>query len=220
MIVQIYEITSPEEAIRVANMGVDHIGVVVGDGKDENEVRPYKARDIFLSLPEKIKGVALTKIADIAAIKQLVMESEPDILHLAGSFGEILPDYLSEIKKEFPELEIMRTIPVVGEESVVAAMMYDGACDYLLLDSKDVETGHVGGTGRTHDWDIDAKIVESVETSVIIAGGLGSDNVQDAIRKIRPFGVDSKTKTDKIGGKGKDAIKVKLFATKAKSVAL
>jgi phosphoribosylanthranilate isomerase len=218
MIVQIYEITSVEEAIGVAKTGADHVGVVVGDGDYENEVKPFKARDIFLSLPEKVKGVALTMLSDIGQIVALIKEVEPDILHLAGSLEEILPNHLSEIKKEFPGLEIMRTIPVIGEESVVASLMFDEVCDYLLLDTKDSETGQVGVTGATHDWEIDAKIVESVRAKVVVAGGLGPDNVQDAIYKIKPYGVDSKTKTDKTGSARKDLIKVKLFVQKAKSV--
>jgi len=129
MIVQIYEITSVEEAMNVAGVGVDHVGVVVGDGNYENEVKPFKARDIFLSLPEKIKSIALTRLSDVDQITELVREIEPDILHLAGSFEDTLPDHLEMIKKEFPNLEIMRTIPIVGEESVVASMMYDGVCD-------------------------------------------------------------------------------------------
>ena len=53
---------------------------------------------------------------------------------------------------------------------------------------------------------------------VIIAGGLGPDNVVDAIRAVQPAGVDSKTKTDKDrGSHGKDLEKVRLFVSLAKS---
>ena len=56
------------------------------------------------------------------------------------------------------------------------------------------DTG-IGASGQTHDWNIDAEIVKSVNAKVIEAGGLGPDNVADAIKKIRPYGVDSLTKT-------------------------
>jgi len=217
MIVQIYEITSPQEGIQIAKMGADHIGVFVGDGGGENEIRPFKARDIFLSLPEKVKGVALTNHSDTSEIISLAKECEPDILHLAGNFEEIFPDHISKIKEELPGIEIMRTIPVVGEESVVTSLMFDAVCDYLLLDTKNKTSGQVGVTGKTHNWDLDLKIVQSVSTKVIIAGGLGADNIQKAIQLIHPYGVDSKTKTDKIGSNHKDPVKVKLFVQKAKS---
>ena len=220
MIVQIYEITNVTEALKVVEMGADNVGVVVGDGTYESEIRPFKAREIFLALPQDKKGVALFLSAEIGTIIQMAREAEPDIIHLAAPPEAILPTQIEEIKKELPEMEIMRTIPVVGEESVAAAMVYDEICDYLLLDSKDPQSGQIGVTGRTHEWSISKKIVETVNTKVILAGGLGPENVAEAIRIVRPYGVDSKTKTDRIGGKGKDLIKVKRFADTAKSLNL
>jgi phosphoribosylanthranilate isomerase len=58
-----------------------------------------------------------------------------------------------------------------------------------------------------------------VSIPVIIAGGLGSDNVMDAIAVTRPMGVDSKTKTDKDDGShSKDLQKVRRFVARAKSL--
>jgi phosphoribosylanthranilate isomerase len=66
---------------------------------------------------------------------------------------------------------------------------------------------------------LDRKIVQSVRVPVIIAGGLGPDNVIDAINAARPAGVDSKTKTDKHDGSHtKDLEKVKQFVLRAKSI--
>ena len=71
--------------------------------------------------------------------------------------------------------------------------------------------------GVTHSWEIDRKIVESVRIPFIIAGGLGPDNVIDAIRAVQPAGVDSKTKTDKDDGSHtKDLQKVRRFVERAK----
>jgi phosphoribosylanthranilate isomerase len=71
----------------------------------------------------------------------------------------------------------------------------------------------------THDWRIDKKIVETTHAPVIIAGGLGPDNVIDAVKAVRPAGVDSKTKTDKDDGSHtKDLQRVKQFVARAKSL--
>ena len=67
--------------------------------------------------------------------------------------------------------------------------------DILLLDSVSTTVPGVGAAGVTHDWDIDAEIVRRVNVPVVEAGGLGPDNVAEAIRKIRPWAVDSLTKT-------------------------
>ena len=61
------------------------------------------------------------------------------------------------------------------------------------------------------------RIVELVRTPVILAGGLGSDNVAEAIRAVRPAGVDSKTKTDRDGTHRKDLDRVRRFHAAAKS---
>jgi phosphoribosylanthranilate isomerase len=112
----------------------------------------------------------------------------------------------------------MRSIPVVGDESIAIARSYDAIADMLLLDSHQPGDVQIGVLGVTHNWEIDRKIVESVRIPVIIAGGLGPDNVVDAIRMVRPAGVDSKTKTDKDDGSHtKDLQKVERFVTGAKS---
>ena len=111
----------------------------------------------------------------------------------------------------------MRSIPVVGDESIAIAKSYDGIADILLLDSHRPGDRQIGALGITHSWAIDRKIVENVRIPVIIAGGLGPDNVIDAIRAVQPAGVDSKTKTDKDDGSHtKDSQKVKRFVERAK----
>ena len=71
----------------------------------------------------------------------------------------------------------------------------------------------------THSWELDRRIIRSVRIPVIIAGGLGPENVQDAIRVADPAGVDSKTKTDKKDGTHtKDLKKVSAFVTAVRSV--
>jgi len=89
----------------------------------------------------------------------------------------------------------------------------------LLLDSHRPGDVQIGAQGITHSWEIDKRIVESVRIPVIIAGGLGPDNIVDAIRTVRPAGVDSKTKTDKDDGSHtKDLQKVRQFVARAKSL--
>ena len=75
----------------------------------------------------------------------------------------------------------------------------------------------IGALGVTHDWNISRRIVQSVSTAVILAGGLGPDNVADAIAIVRPAGVDSKTKTDKDGSHAKDLERVRRFHQAARA---
>src|SRR4029453_10160148 len=91
-------------------------------------------------------------------------------------------------------------VPVVDENSIALAHSYDGVADWLLLDSYKSGDRQIGALGVTHSWELDRRIIESVRIPVIIAGGLGPENVQNAIRVTRPAGVDSKTKTDRNDG--------------------
>jgi phosphoribosylanthranilate isomerase len=82
MLVQIYEISSPEEAIALGGLGVDHIGVLVGEGEFPRERTIDQARLIFSAIPASSKGVALLLSADVRFIEHVISELKPTILHL------------------------------------------------------------------------------------------------------------------------------------------
>jgi phosphoribosylanthranilate isomerase len=215
MLVQIYEISSPEEAIALGGLGVDHIGVLVGEGEFPRERTIDQARLIFSAIPASSKGVALLLSADVRFIEHVISELKPTILHLGASTDLLTPSTVRELKKQCRSLTVMRSIPVVGEESIAIAKSYDGVADMLLLDSHRAGDRQIGALGITHSWEIDRKIVESVRIPIFIAGGLG---LIDAIRTVQPAGVDSKTKTDRDDGSHtKDLQKIRRFVTQAKS---
>ena len=219
MLVQIYEISSPEEARALADLGVDHIGVLVGNGSFPRELSLDRARLIFSAIPSSSQIVALLLSPDVRVIEHIVSELKPAILHLGASSDLLTPSAVLQLKKRCGILTVMRSIPVFDDKSIAIARSYDGVADMLLLDSYRPRDVQIGALGVTHSWQIDRKIVESVRIPVIIAGGLGPDNVVDAIRMTGPAGVDSKTKTDKDDGSHtKDLQKVKQFVARAKSM--
>ena len=152
-------------------------------------------------------------------VEQIILELKPAIVHLGASSDLLTASAVQQLKQRCGTLTVMRSIPIVDDESIAIARGYDGVADMLLLDSHRPGDVQIGALGVTHSWEIDRKIVESVRIPVIIAGGLGPDNVVDAIRVVRPAGVDSKTKTDKDDGSHtKDLQKVKRFVARAKSL--
>jgi phosphoribosylanthranilate isomerase len=112
---------------------------------------------------------------------------------------------------------ITRSIPVSGSDSVDIARSYEDIADFLLLDSHRAADRQIGALGITHDWTISRRIVELIRIPVILAGGLGPDNVAEAIRSVRPAGVDSKTRTDRNGSHAKDLGRVRRFNEIAKA---
>jgi phosphoribosylanthranilate isomerase len=103
----------------------------------------------------------------------------------------------------------MRTIPVRDEKDIAIARTYEGIADFLLLDTWKSGEPEIGACGLVHDWDVSRRIASEVKIPVILAGGIGPENAAEAIRCVKPAGVDSKTKTDLPDGSAKDLQKVR-----------
>lgn len=216
MLVQIYEVQTPEEAAALARLGIDHIGVLVGDGVFPRELPTDRVRATFAATPPGTRRVALSLSVDAGKIARVIEETLPDIIHIGAALELFSVERTRELKAAFPRVQIMRSIPIIGAASIEWAKAYEGTADFLLLDSHNRGDRQIGGLGRTHDWSISRRIVEAVSVPVILAGGLDADNVGAAIAAVGPAGVDSKTKTDRAGGAGKDLDKVRRFIAAAK----
>jgi phosphoribosylanthranilate isomerase len=217
MLVQIYETQNPAEARELEAVGVDHVGVLVGKGAFPRELDYAKTGEIFAALTHALR-VALTLSCDVAEISEVVDKTHPDILHLGTVPEGLSPSDVRGIKRRYPTVAVMRTIAVIDEGSLALANAYAGIADYLLLDTYQAGDTQVGATGETHNWEISRAIVDTAPMPVLLAGGLGLHNVVEAIRRVRPAGVDSKTLTDLAGGPHKDMEKVREFVRMAKAV--
>ena len=219
MLTQIYEVSTPSEADAISGLGIDHVGVLVGNGifPRENPVRDAAA--ILAAVRASSKSLALFLSADVALIEQMARELRPSIVHLGASTELLRPAQVVDLRKALPDIPFMRSVPVTGPESVPIARSYEGIVDFLLLDSHREGDTQIGALGFTHDWSISRNIVESVRIPVVLAGGLGPDNVAEAILAVRPAGVDSKTRTDLGDTHRKDLIKVEAFNKAAKGLA-
>src|SRR5262245_45208834 len=98
MIVQIYEVTSPEEARALCGFGVDHIGVLVGDGAFPREQSIEQAGRIFAAISAPSKSSALSLSTDMNLIGKIVSELHPAILHLGASTDLLLPSDVAALK--------------------------------------------------------------------------------------------------------------------------
>ena len=183
MLVQIYEIGDPEEGRAVAALGVDHVGVPVGTGAFPRERRPQQARAIFAVLPSRVKRVALSLAADPAAIARVIEETAPDIVHSAPRPSASARAKAPASRPATRGVKLMRSIPVVDESSIAFAKAREGIADFLLLDSHAPGDAQIGALGRTHDWRISRRIVESVAVPAILAGGLGPENARGDPRR-------------------------------------
>jgi len=217
MIVQIYTLQSVEEALEVESVGVHNIGLAPASIGLPGEISHETAKSICDEV-QNSKTVALSVSSNIEEIMEMVMFVNPDILHLCGEPGELNPsgvkilrDRLQSNDKEIP---IMQAISVEDMSSVEFAKEYEDVSDYFILDTSTSLVQGVGASGKVHDWNVSKAIVSSVKIPVILAGGLSPENVRDAIERVKPWGVDSLTHTNKILDNGnfvKDITKVRKF---------
>jgi phosphoribosylanthranilate isomerase len=102
------------------------------------------------------------------------------------------PDGYAALRRALPGVRLVQVIHVTGREALTLAGELAGRVDALLLDSGAPAAAipELGGTGRTHDWDLSRRIRERVERPVILAGGLTDANLAQAYRRVRPYGLD------------------------------
>jgi phosphoribosylanthranilate isomerase len=239
MIIQIYEIQTPAEAEHMVELGVDTIGSVV---VSESE---WKDPGIKETVQQVQSAAAKSSLIPLFNSLEPVLKTldyyQPDIVHfceaLIGhtdleSSCRRLIELQQEIKTRFPQIRIMRSIPIIetGKDNTVPTFdirdLFEPWSDFLLTDTLLVEdarsrndtqpvAGFVGITGQTCDWKIATQLVETSHIPVILAGGLSPENVFDGILQVRPAGVDSCTLTNARDGNGnpirfkKDTRKVK-----------
>src|SRR6185503_15359188 len=107
------------------------------------------------------------------------------VVHLARAH-EMPEATLARLRDKLAPRELMLTVPVQDRGSIPLAGRLSAFADYLLLDTAHPSTGVVGATGLVHDWGLSAEIITAVSCPVVLAGGLGPDNVSEAIRRVRP----------------------------------
>ena len=176
----------------------------------EDTVKREEAKNIINRLTLEVKPVFVTYLQKAEPIIGIAKEINPQViqLHNAIELKEI-----GSIRKALPKVKITKSIPVADSSAVKEAKKYERYVDYILLDTKG-EKGR-GGTGNTHDWSISSEIVKELKKPIFLAGGLNPDNVEEAIKKVRPFAVDVNSGV-KARLRIKDYEKMKLVIEKAK----
>lgn len=212
--VQIAGVSSLEEALAAESWGADGLGFTlrlptgVHDGLTE-----AKARSIIAALPPFITAVVITYVSAAREAVELCRYLGVGALQLHGEFPAT---DLPLIRAALPHLKIIRSVHVTGREALAQARSLERHVDALILDTFDAATGRHGATGKTHDWTLSREIVAKSRVPIILAGGLNPDNVCDAIRTVRPWGVDVHSGVEDGDGR-RDLNKLRAFIERAKT---
>ena len=221
MIVQIYAVTSVDEALAIARLGVDQVGFVAGDyGEVYAELTFAQAGAIAQALQGKALASALTMSTEPAEILRMAEAVQPDIIHISSDVEAVGVEAMLYLRRCLPgRVALMKAISISDPKSIDTALEFIQVADILLLDTKISNMPGVGATGVAHDWAISRQVVELVngQTKIILAGGLTPENVAAAIQAVQPWGVDSNTGTNIPGDPvRKDMDRVKAFVRAAK----
>ncbi len=241
LIVQIYEVQTPAEAERLVELDVDHIGSVILS--EENWQLPQIKETIRSIRSSAAKSSLILLYNRPETVLRSLDYYQPDIVHfceaLVGHAGmwdfcDRLIHLQSVVKNHFPQIKIMRSIPIVQSgcdgavPTIEFARRFEPSSDFFLTDTLLVEAsgsthknqpveGFVGITGKICNWETARKLVEVSRVPVILAGGISAQNAVDGIRQVKPAGVDSCTGTNALD-KGGNPIRFKKDPAKVKQL--
>ncbi|MBF8294542.1 MAG: Phosphoribosylanthranilate isomerase [Bacteroidetes bacterium] len=187
--VKICCIRSFEEAEMAIRYGASALGFVSAMPSGPGPISEDLIAEIIPRVPAGILTFLLTSKQDAPSIIGQQRRTRANTLQLVDAVSF---ETYRELKKALPSVSIVQVIHVTGSDAVDAAHSIAPFVDALLLDSgnPNLPVKQLGGTGRAHDWAISKVICSQLATPVYLAGGLNPENVAEAIRLVRPFGVD------------------------------
>lgn len=172
--------------IEVANeLRPEYIGFVFA-GKSKRYVTPEKAKELKKLLVPEIQAVGVFVNENPETVACLLNSGVIDIAQLHGSEDE---DYIKQLRK-LADNTIIKAFYIESARDIATAE--HSAADYVLLDSG-------AGTGTVFDW----KLIQNISRPYFLAGGLGPDNVEHAVKLLHPFAVDVSSGIETNGHKDK-----------------
>ena len=178
-----------EEMALAVRHGTSALGLVSRMPSGPGVIEEAAIRGIASVIPPGVMSVLLTSERDPEAIVAQHRRCATNALQLVDRVGS---SALREIRRALPGICILQVVHVTGPGSIEEATAAAEHASALLLDSgnPDRPVKELGGTGKTHDWAVSRAICGAVPVPVYLAGGLTAVNVAEAIREVRPFGVD------------------------------
>jgi len=197
MFVKICGTTNEDDALLAVAMGADAVGFVLAPSR--RQIPPVRAGDIAKRLPSHILTVGVFRNEAPKRVVELVNRHGITAAQLHGAESATDTQWIKErvprVIKAFPA-----GTPQLGQAE-------EWGSNPILLDAP------TPGSGETFDWRLTEQVPDSLR--FILAGGLGPDNVADAIETVRPWGVDVASGVERAPGR-KDPVALRSFITAAR----
>lgn len=197
MRVKVCGITNIDDALYCTKCGADALGFIFYE-KSKRHVSVERTREIIKLLPPFTLKVGVFVNEEPYIVNRIAKEVKLNIVQL---HGDETPEYISEI--DYPVIKAVR----IGTPGDMEKLNDYSGCSFLL-DTYD--KNEYGGTGKAFDWSI---IPEEIRGSVIVAGGISGENIEQVYKGVKPYAVDLSSSLERAAGK-KDHKKVKAFFDK------
>jgi phosphoribosylanthranilate isomerase len=199
--IKICGITNIEDALAAVEYGADALGFVFYS-KSPRSVTAATAKKIISSIPPAVKAVGVFVDKEKKELEQIASFAGLDIVQLHGSEP---PEYCDM------EREIIKAIRV-NDLSDLAPLNHYSSVSTFLLDT--YSPAEIGGTGQIFNWEI---AVEAKKFGrIILAGGLTPENIEEAIKRVHPYGVDVSSGVEGNEKGKKDHKKLQLFIERSR----
>ena len=170
--------------------GASAVGLVAEMPSGPGVIADALIAEIAASVPPPVSRFLLTSRTEPSRVLAHVAACRVDTVQLVDA---VPVETYAALKAELPHVRIVQVLHLEGMDAVTEARRAAPHVHALLLDSGRPSGAlrELGGTGRSHDWRISRELVQAVPgTPVFLAGGIGPGNVRDAIRQVRPYGID------------------------------
>lgn len=190
--VKICCISSQAEAQQAIDAGADALGLVTDMPSGPGIITDTQARGIADVIPPPLGSFLLSSHSDAPSLIEQSVRCGCNTLQVVR---HVEPSVHLALASALPSLRRVQVIHVQDVSALDLIEPYARHVHAFLLDSgkpasADTLGEELGGTGRTHDWSISAEFVRRSPKPVFLAGGLSPDNVAEAIRTVRPYGLD------------------------------
>ena len=179
-----------EDILAVNEANPDYCGFIVEFPKSFRSVTADEVRELVKNLSPEIQPVGVFVNASMELVRSLLDDGTLAMAQLHGQENE---SYIAELKAH-TDKPVIKAFSIKTEEDVKSAIRSEA--DYILLDQG------AGGTGETFDW----SLVPSIKRPWFLAGGLGCDNLETAIKMLHPWAVDLSSSVETDGHKDPDKI--------------
>ncbi len=214
MIVKICANKTIEEAQMCLNAGADVVGILVGQEHSSTDfVNKETAKEICDYINKRCDISLVTHLTNADDIIELTNFIGNNIIQLHSNIEE---NQVKKIVDALPNIKLVRLIHISADGQIATDISKIKYADFYLLDSFNLKTNQVGGTGLTHDWNKSRELIAKLNKPTFLAGGLNPDNVKTAIKQAKPYGVDVNSGC-KVAGR-KNAEKVLNFVKNAKEI--